>query len=282
MIHNYQLQGMTCKGCLRNIHTALSEIDGVIDVDIAFEESIATIKMEEHIPLEVLESAVQKKNTKYHIHPDKGDGLITRTFPVNGMTCNGCKAHVEKTLSSVEGVQSVSVDLEKAEATIDMKPEIPIEKFQKVLEKDGGTYSIFKAGQRPNVNKEKQEKPKGKGTGTFYCPMHCEGDKTYDEPGDCPVCGMDLVEEVSLSTTNKQQWTCPMHPEVVKDEAGACPICGMDLVPMQPDLSAEEKTYKSLLKKFWIATVFTVPIFIIAMSEMLNNNPLYDLSLIHI
>lgn len=27
----------------------------------------------------------------------------------------------------------------------------------------------------------------------YYCPMHCEGDKTYDEPGDCPVCGMHLV-----------------------------------------------------------------------------------------
>ena len=68
-----------------------------------------------------------------------------------------------------------------------------------------------------------------------------------------------------------------MHPEVIKDEAGSCPICGMDLVPMHPDVSAEEKTYKKLLKKFWIATAFTVPIFIMAMSEMLNSNPLYDI-----
>jgi len=26
----------------------------------------------------------------------------------------------------------------------------------------------------------------------YYCPMHCEGDKTYDKPGDCPKCGMDM------------------------------------------------------------------------------------------
>jgi hypothetical protein len=26
----------------------------------------------------------------------------------------------------------------------------------------------------------------------YACPMHCEGDKTYDAPGKCPVCGMDL------------------------------------------------------------------------------------------
>ena len=28
----------------------------------------------------------------------------------------------------------------------------------------------------------------------YQCPMKCEGDKTYDEIGECPVCGMDLVE----------------------------------------------------------------------------------------
>ena len=26
----------------------------------------------------------------------------------------------------------------------------------------------------------------------YYCPMHCEGDKTYDKPGNCPVWGMHL------------------------------------------------------------------------------------------
>lgn len=30
-----------------------------------------------------------------------------------------------------------------------------------------------------------------------------------------------------------QQYTCPMHPEVVKDAPGKCPKCGMDLVPMR-------------------------------------------------
>ena len=141
----------------------------------------------------------------------------------------------------------------------------------------GLTVFINQGGHNHQSEDNKKEQPEGRGTGTFYCPMHCEGDKTYDKPGDCPVCGMDLVEEQNLSVASIEQWTCPMHPEIVKDEAGSCPICGMDLVPMQPDLSAEEKIYKKLLKKFWIATAFTLPIFLIAMSEMLNNNPLYDI-----
>ena len=34
----------------------------------------------------------------------------------------------------------------------------------------------------------------GNASATAYeCPMHCEGEKTYDKPGSCPVCKMDLV-----------------------------------------------------------------------------------------
>lgn len=201
---------------------------------------------------------------------------MKHNYHIHGMTCNGCRSHVEETLLKVEGVTAATVNLEKAEATIEMEAHISLEHFQEALQKEGGRYSIHSPGDHHYEPEKKKETQKGKGTGTFYCPMHCEGDKTYDKAGDCPVCGMDLVEEQNLSTNTSEQWTCPMHPEVVKDEAGACPICGMDLVPMQPDLSAEEKTYKKLSKKFWIAVAFTLPIFLIAMSEMLSNNPLYD------
>ncbi len=204
---------------------------------------------------------------------------MKHTYHIHGMTCNGCRTHVEDSLGKVDGVSNAYVNLEKAEATIEMESHIPIEKFQDILKKDGGTYTIHEDGGQHHTHEKKGEtksKGKGKGTGAFYCPMHCEGDKTYDTPGDCPVCGMDLVEEQNLSATSSKQWTCPMHPEVVKDEPGACPICGMDLVARQPDLSAEEKTYRKLLNKFWIALAFTLPIFLIAMSEMVPNNPLYN------
>ncbi|WP_242203735.1 heavy metal translocating P-type ATPase [Aestuariivivens insulae] len=202
---------------------------------------------------------------------------MKHTYHISGMTCNGCRGHVEATLSKVEGVSSAMVNLEKAEAVIEMTGHIPLKRFQDALKNDGGRYGIHSPGERHHIKEEqKVAKPKGEGNGIFYCPMHCEGDKTYNKPGDCPVCGMDLVEEQNLSVTSTEKWTCPMHPEVVKDEAGSCPICGMDLVPMQPTLSAEIKAYNKLLKKFWIAVTFTLPIFLIAMSEMLSNNPLYD------
>ncbi len=279
MTHTYKITGMTCNGCRAHVEKTLQQLDGVKNVSVSLEKGEAKIKMERHIPVDVFESALQQKGGNYHISMPAAahgaDEMMSHKYEVTGMTCNGCRAHVEESLQKVDGVEDVRVDLEKAEAVIEMHRHIPLETFQKVLEKDRGTYGIYLPGQAKEAP-SKSKQSKGRGTGTFYCPMHCEGDKTYDKAGDCPVCGMDLVEEVSLKA-EKPQYTCPMHPEVVEDEPGSCPICGMDLVRMEPDLSSEQKTYKQLLKKFKIAVAFTLPIFIIAMSEMISKNPLFEI-----
>jgi Cu2+-exporting ATPase len=193
-------------------------------------------------------------------------------FKITGMTCNGCLNHVKNSLLSIEEVENVEIDLEAGEAAITMSSHIDIKQLKEVL--SNSSYDIHPLDYK--APKTKSE-PKKKGNGTFYCPMHCEGEKIYEKAGDCPVCGMDLVEEQNISTAHSEQWTCPMHPEVVKDSSGDCPICGMELVPIVSSDSAEQKTYKDLLKKLWISAGFTIPIFIIAMSEMLPNNPLYDI-----
>ena len=279
MTHTYIITGMTCDGCRTHVENTLKGIKGVEEAEVNLKKELAEIAMQKHIPLEVFQQALKEHGGNYEIynqdHSASKDGLMTHTYAVAGMTCNGCRSHVEKTLQNVEGVVEAHVDLEKAEAEIKMKSHIPLKTFQKALQDDGDHYQIYKQGEKPDASSVKEEKPKGKGTGTFYCPMHCEGDKTYDQPGDCPVCGMDLVEEVSLNSGG-EKYTCPMHPEIIEDEPGDCPICGMDLVPMEADVSAEKKSYQKLLRKFKIAVAFTLPIFLIAMSEMIPNNPLYD------
>lgn len=121
----------------------------------------------------------------------------------------------------------------------------------------------------------------------YYCPMHCEGDKFYDKPGNCPVCGMNLVKAPTVPKENSTQqitssdirgkYTCPMHPEIIRDAPGSCPICGMDLVSLQPSQTEEEKLFKELSKKFKVAVLFTFFILIIAMSDMLPTNPLFSI-----
>jgi RND family efflux transporter MFP subunit len=36
----------------------------------------------------------------------------------------------------------------------------------------------------------------------------------------------------------KQLWTCGMHPQVIQDKPGQCPICGMNLVPLRSETPA--------------------------------------------
>ncbi len=36
-------------------------------------------------------------------------------------------------------------------------------------------------------------------------------------------------------------WTCSMHPQIRKDEPGDCPICGMDLIPLQNDAAVVDE-----------------------------------------
>ena len=87
---------------------------------------------------------------------------MKHTYHIQGMTCNGCRNHVEQTLSKVEGVTNASVNLEKAEATIEMESHIAIETFQEALQNDGGRYSIHNSEEHQHhTKKANKEEPKG-------------------------------------------------------------------------------------------------------------------------
>lgn len=64
---------------------------------------------------------------------------------------------------------------------------------------------------------------------TYYCPMKCEGEKTYSKAGKCPVCKMNLKEKAT--DVAKVQYQCPMkcEGEKIYDKAGKCPVCNMNL-----------------------------------------------------
>ena len=58
---------------------------------------------------------------------------MTHTYNITGMTCNGCKASVEKSLNALDAVNDVKVNLEKGEAEITMSSHISTEKLQNAL-----------------------------------------------------------------------------------------------------------------------------------------------------
>jgi Cu+-exporting ATPase len=65
------------------------------------------------------------------------------------------------------------------------------------------------------------------------------------------------------------QYTCPMHPEIIRDAPGACPICGMALEPMLPtDEPSEELT--DFTQRMWISATAAVPLIVLTMGEFVG------------
>jgi Cu+-exporting ATPase len=197
---------------------------------------------------------------------------VELVYQVSGIQSGVCKDKVETALNAIEAVTHVNVELSDGTTTLEMTAHVTLEALQQALLDADLSYRIYLPGKAGECHKHKASKPVVNGNGIYYCPMHCEGEKTYTQPGSCPVCGMDLLEQPSLLPS--ALYTCPMHPEVIEDKPGDCRICGMDLVAREPDEGAEQKAYRDLLQKMKIATAFSLPVFIIAMGEMIPGNPL--------
>jgi len=68
---------------------------------------------------------------------------------------------------------------------------------------------------------------------TYYtCPMESHSYVRMSEPGNCPDCGMQLVQKTEHFDQDETYYTCPMpaHSYVIDEVPGNCPVCGMELV----------------------------------------------------
>ena len=107
----------------------------------------------------------------------------------------------------------------------------------------------------------------------YVCPMDPE--VRASKPGACPKCGMALEPETIAAPASRTEYVCPMHPEIVRDEPGSCPICGMALEPRTVTLeNAPNPELVDMTRRFWISAALSLPLFIIAMSDMISGQPL--------
>ncbi|SSC11302.1 heavy metal translocating P-type ATPase [thiotrophic endosymbiont of Bathymodiolus puteoserpentis (Logatchev)] len=195
---------------------------------------------------------------------------MKHTYQVLDMSCGGCKTNVEKALLALPDIHKVKIDLATKAVVVEMQSHISLDTLQQALLTAGLHYTIT-TPEHGFAHHPKQQTSIKNGNSVFYCPMFCEGEKTYLTQSGCPVCGMDLVEQPS--TTQTPQFTCPMHAEIVQNMPGSCSICGIDLVTLGVE-DGEQKTYQNLLKKMKISVLFALPVFIISMSDLIPDNPL--------
>jgi Cu+-exporting ATPase len=91
---------------------------------------------------------------------------------------------------------------------------------------------------------------------------------------------MALESEVPVASSTRTEYTCPMHPEIVRPGPGSCPICGMALEPRSVTASAQENPeLRDMTRRFWVSLALTAPLMAISMGSMLGYRFRVDLEI---
>ena len=104
------------------------------------------------------------------------------------------------------------------------------------------------------------------GQGQYFCSPGC---KSKFEADPEKYLGEKPAPEPMAGGT---QYTCPMHPEIIRDKPGSCPLCGMALEPMGVPTGDEDPNPELIdfTRRFWVSAVLSLPLLVIAMGPMLG------------
>jgi Cu+-exporting ATPase len=87
---------------------------------------------------------------------------------------------------------------------------------------------------------------------------------------------MALEPDVPVASS-RTEYTCPMHPEIVRPAPGPCPICGMTLEPRTITASTQENPeLADMTRRFWVSLALTAPLMAMAMVPMLGDKLTVD------
>ncbi|HET8551244.1 MAG TPA: heavy metal translocating P-type ATPase [Gammaproteobacteria bacterium] len=95
-----------------------------------------------------------------------------------------------------------------------------------------------------------------------FCSEHCR-DRFAADPASF------LGGPSATPAPHGAQYTCPMHPEVVRDAPGTCPICGMALEPTMPEAAeAADPELAAMSRRLWVGVALALPLVVIAMRDL--------------
>ena len=112
------------------------------------------------------------------------------------------------------------------------------------------------------------------GENYYFCSTHCLQKFSANPSSFISKESTPAVIAPLAAGAAGQEYTCPMHPEIVRQGPDSCPICGMALEPRTISLDEPENPeLADMQRRFWISLVLTAPVFLLAMSEMLPGQP---------
>ena len=104
------------------------------------------------------------------------------------------------------------------------------------------------------------------GQGFYFCSAGC---KTKFEAEPAKYLGDRPAPQPMPKGT---QYTCPMHPEVIRDKPGSCPKCGMALEPMGVPTGDEGPNPElvDFTRRFWVSAALSIPLLVLTMGPMVG------------
>ena len=123
------------------------------------------------------------------------------------------------------------------------------------------------------------------GSTYYFCALSCRDKFVADPqrwlsggatspmaPATVQVLNLRRPKKPAAATAEGVEYTCPMHPEVVKIGPGSCPKCGMALEPRVPTASGAtaEDTHelRDMTRRFWVSVALSIPVVVLAMTGM--------------
>ncbi len=154
MKKTYQIEGMTCASCVRNVEKSVSKIEGASNVSVNLTTERMFVEFDDDLTNDVIK-AVSDAGYKAKLKED----FKSVTIKIAGMTCATCVNTIEKSLNSTEGVENVSVNFATESAKISYDPTIiAIDGIYKVIKDSGYEPLKSTSGNQYDEDKERKEK----------------------------------------------------------------------------------------------------------------------------
>jgi P-type Cu+ transporter len=102
----------------------------------------------------------------------------------------------------------------------------------------------------------------------YFCSARC-AEKFRRDPG-AVLKPAPETKSPTAAPREAAQYTCPMHPEVLRNAPGDCPICGMALVPVGGTAAADDSELRDHTRRLWVGIALSVPLVLLAMAPMLG------------
>lgn len=112
------------------------------------------------------------------------------------------------------------------------------------------------------------------GSTIYFCSQGCAAKFRAAPEKYAPVKPVEASPHPAGKIQPQGEYTCPMHPQIVRPGPGSCPICGMALEPRQVTTEESNPELANMTRRLWISVALVAPMLALMISSFLSSMPM--------